>query len=502
MPTWSARAVISTGPPMADDRRGSGGDVPAPITAYHLAESVRAGEQGAGDALANNPPAHSGMPSSTELALLARVTELAGQIRQEAAQALARLHRDLVATREALTQARYQGRVSAIEAGMRGMLAKAGGELEQTIFDALRAKREYEYFAYVHKRSADPKPDKWQFILAFLMVPLAIESLLNGNFFADASDFGLVGGAATAVIISALNIALGFVMGLWPARYCGHVRASHLFWALPVYSGMIVLIVLFNLAVGHYRELLIANPDAASQQVLPRLLASPFAIHELKSIALVLIGCLIAFLSAAKGYSALGSYPGHGAAFRRWRQRWDAVEAERRRLDTDLLPELEKLRAEIDGFREDCSGEIAKLQTIRLQADQIRDQHASRLAQLRAAKNAALMEYREANLRVRTDLPPAYFAQSLDVAAIDQPHELAEHARLVALIDDLERQLTTMPALVEAKLKDRLALVRGLDLAGEIEAMKAGAAEAGRQAFERDEAARRQAHADFAATVR
>lgn len=474
----------------------------APITAYHLTEAVRAGEQGASDALGNNPPAHAAMPSSTELALLARVTELAGQIRREAAEALNGLHDEVLKAREALTEARYEGRVRAIEAGMRAMLAKAGGELEQKVFDALRAKREYEYFAYVNKRSADPKPDKWQFILAFLVVPLAIESLLNGNFFADASDFGLVGGAATAVIISALNISLGFVMGLWPARYCQHVRASHLFWALPVYSGMIALIVLFNLAVGHYRELLIANPDAASQQVLPRLMANPLAIYELKSIALVLIGCLIAFLSAAKGYSALGSYPGHGAAFKRWRQRWEAVEAERRRLDTALLPELETLRTEIDGFRDDCRQEIARLQLLRLKADQIRDLHAGRLAQLRAAKNAALMDYREANLRVRTDLPPAYFSQMLNLPEIDQPGELADHGRLLALIEDVERQLTTMPALVEAKLRDQLALVRGLDLAGEIERMKNGAVEAGRLAFERDEAARKQAHADFAAMPR
>ncbi|POR48413.1 hypothetical protein [Bosea psychrotolerans] len=485
---------------MTDDR-GSGTGVP-PITGYHLAETVQAGLRGAGDALANNPPAHSALPSQTELGLLARVTELFNGIRQEATAKLNALHAEVIGKREALTAERYETRIRRIESGMRALLNKHGGELEQTVFDALKAKREYEYFNYVNQRSADPKLEKWQFTLAFLVVPLAIESLLNGNFFADASDFGLIGGAATAVIISALNISLGFVMGLWPARYCQHAKASHLFWALPAYAGMIALIVLFNLAVGHYRELLIANPDAASQQVVPHMLANPLGVYELKSIALVLIGCLIAFFSASKGYSAFGSYPGQAFAYKRWRQRWEAVERERRRLDTELAPELEQIRGQVEGFREDCQSEIGRLQLAKASADQIRDRYLTRVAQLRAAKDAAVMQYREANLRVRTDLPPAYFSQGINLPEIDQPAELVDHSRLRALIEDVERQFANMPALIEAKLKDQLALVRGVDLAGEIERLKTRAIEAGREAYEQDEANRKAIHAEFSATPR
>lgn len=265
---------------------------------------------------------------------------------------------------------------------------------------------------------------------------------------------------------------------------------------------MIVLIVLFNLAVGHYRELLIANPDGASQQVVPRMLANLFAINELKSIALVIIGCLIAFLSAAKAYSAFGNYPGQASAYKRWRQRWDAVEDERRRLDTELTPELATVRGEIDGFREDCQREIGRLQLDKAAADQTRDTYATRVAQLRAAKDAALMQYREANLRVRTDVPPAYFSQGLNLPEIDQPADLADHARVRTLIDDVERQLGNMPALIEAKLRDQLALVRGVDLAGEIERLKTRAVEAGREAYEREEAQRRQINAEFSALPR
>jgi len=489
---------------MANENGGVGslrGTSPA-VTAHHLAESVKAGHNGASDAVDNLPPADATMLSQTEQTLIARAREHYATLRQDAAASLNAIQAEVASRRELFTQQRFEGRVRGVEATMRAMLNKHGSELEQRVYDALRAKREYAFFNYENKRRADPKLDKWQFILFFLVVPLVIESLLNGNFFAEASDFGLVGGAATAVIISALNIALGFFMGVGPARYCQHVKSSHLFWALPAYAGMIALIVLFNLAVGHYREMLIASPDTRSFQVMPRMLENPFAIYDIKSVALVIIGCLVAFVSATKGYTAFGTYPGHAAAYKRWRQRWGAVEEERRRLDVELLPELEAIRTQIDGFREDCRDELGKLQGVKAAAEKARDLFMSRLGQLRAAKDAAMMQYREANLRVRTDLPPAYFSQSLNLAEIDQPGELPEYVAARRQIEDFEQQLASMPALIEAKLKDRLILPRGVDLAGEIEQVKLRAAKAGREAFESDEAAQKQAAEDFAAMPR
>ena len=88
------------------------------------------------------------------------------------------------------------------------------------------------------------------------------------------------------------------------------------------------------------------------------------------------------------------------------------------------------------------------------------------------------------------------------LAEIDQPAELPEYVATRRQIEDFEQQLSGMPALIEAKLKDRLMLLRGVDLAGEIEQVKLRAAQAGREAFERDEAAQKQAAEDFAAMPR
>lgn len=486
----------------ADAGFPAGGDGGARFSAHQIAEAVKAGERGAGDALDNQPAARAATPSQTELTLLSRVRDLYTEIRAETANAFASLRAELLKRQESFSLARYEARVSGIEAAMRGKLNQKGGELEQRIYDALRAKREYEHFNYVHRRHSDPKFDKWQMLVFFLAMPLVVESMLNGSFFADASEFGLIGGTATAVIISALNVALGFILGVGPARYCQHVRASHLFWAVPLYVLAVGIIIVFNLAVGHYREMLMANPDARSLEVMPRLLANPLAINDLKSIALVIIGCIVALIAAYKGYTAFGSYPGHVAAYKRWNERARAVEEERSKLDSEVLPDLEMMRGQIDAFRAECATEAERLQGLRAGAQQARDRYEQRLAQLRSAKDAAVMQYREANLKVRTDIPPAYFSASLAMPEIDHPTPLAEHDQFVEQVEAYERQLSNLPALVELKVKDRLTLLRGLDLAGEVARVKTRAQEDGRAAHERDEEARRKLHAEFAETPR
>lgn len=483
---------------------------PAPVTApdlaaistYQLSQSLQAGPRGARDALDNYPPAHSASPSQTEATLRSRVVELHGALRQEVSKRLDRVAGEVLALREHVTEERYLAQLRAVDSSIRSALAQKGGTLERLVHEALKARRNYVHFNYANRLTSDPQAEPGAVTLAFLVVPLVIESLLNAVFFAEASEFGLVGGAATAVIISVVNVALGFLLGFWPARYCRHAKASHLFWALPLYGAVIGLILLFNLAVGHYRELLMADPDAASHRVLARLVDAPWAVQDLKSVALVLIGCVIASFAAHKGFSAFGSYPGQVCAYGRWREHSDAVDTERRRLDADLTPELELLRRSVDGYRDACATALLKLQQLRASADSLRDQYVNRINQLRTARDAVASEYREANFAVRSDMPPAYFSRRLVIPEVDGPADLCAYENVVQMIGDVEHQLQQMPSLIEAKLKEQLALLNGMDLIGEVERMKTKAMEAGRAAFVQEEAERRGSAATFSAAAR
>ena len=125
---------------MANETEPRSGSLP-PVSAHHLAEAVKAGHHGAADAVENQPPAHATMLSQTEQTLTARAREHFTAIRQEAAAALNLIQAEIVGRRELFTQQRFEGRVRGVEATMRAALNKHGSELEQRIYDALRAKR-------------------------------------------------------------------------------------------------------------------------------------------------------------------------------------------------------------------------------------------------------------------------------------------------------------------------------------------------------------------------
>jgi hypothetical protein len=52
-----------------------------------------------------------------------------------------------------------------------------------------------------------------------MFVLVAIESVLNGVFFAKGSPGGLIGGIGTAIGISIANVSFAFLLGFFPARW-------------------------------------------------------------------------------------------------------------------------------------------------------------------------------------------------------------------------------------------------------------------------------------------
>lgn len=463
----------------------------AAVSARQLSQSLQAGARGARDALDNYPPAYSASPSPTEATLRARVAELHGALRLEVSSRLDRVAGEVLALRETVTEERYLAELRNIDSGIRAALAQKGGTLQRRVHEALKARRDYVYFNYANGLTGDPRVLPAGIALACLIATLLIGSLLNALVFAEAGGLDPPGGAMSAVLVCVVNIGLGLLLGFWPARYCRHARGWHLVWALPLLAAMISLILLVNLAVGHLSALLPGDPAASAHRVAARLVETQWAVQDPASLALVLIGCIVACVAAQIGYRAFGSYPGQARLHRRWQASSAAVEAERRRLDADLTPELERLRRSIDGYRDGCAVAVLRLQRSRAAAEALREQYQTRLAQLRTARDAVASEYREANFAVRTDLPPSYFGRRLSIPGIDAPEALSAHRNVMQLIDEVEEQLQQMPALIEAKLREQLALLNGLDLIGEIERMKLKAMEAGRAAFLQEEADRR-----------
>ena len=87
-------------------------------------------------------------------------------------------------------------------------------------------------------------PDSHILTFALLIIALITESMLNGVFFAEGSDAGLIGGVATALVISFFNISVGFVTGFLVTRIGGYTIKDWQWWVYVVTVGIIAVTII------------------------------------------------------------------------------------------------------------------------------------------------------------------------------------------------------------------------------------------------------------------
>lgn len=153
--------------------------------------------------------------------------------------------------------------------------------------------------------------------IGVLLVLALLELTLNTGFFAEASELGLLGGFQEALVIAILNIGAGVLVGLHGCRMLFHRNLLLKLAGVLIILCWILGILVLNLAVGHYRDLLSTAPETALLAAQSRFLADPFGIDSIKSWALVLLGCAASLVAMLDAFRLDDPYPGYGAESRR-----------------------------------------------------------------------------------------------------------------------------------------------------------------------------------------
>jgi len=259
------------------------------------------------------------------------------------------------------------------------------------------------------KRLARNPGHRWTtFGLLFLLI--AVESVLNGAFFAKGAALGFVGGIVTAIGISFVNVAFGFILGLFPVRWLNHKNLLVKFCGSVVtIVGVASLIVLHGFA-AHYRDATAAvGEDRAFGTALQTLQSSPLALADLNSFYLFGIGLLWAFLAVWKGATFDDPYPRYGSYYRRALRAREEYSDEHAMLFDDLAEIKEQT---VDAI----NAGIRQIPLFPQQAAQIRTQRDSHLKAFQAYEttietsvNQLLARYRDANTHHRKTPRPRYF---------------------------------------------------------------------------------------------
>ncbi|SEL00448.1 hypothetical protein [Pacificibacter marinus] len=247
------------------------------------------------------------------------------------------------------------------------------------------------------------------FTASLILFLFFIEGIINGQFFAERHDLGLVGGVGQALMISLVNIAIGFLSGIM-TRYKNLKGLFHRIIGLLSLSLWLAVVLAFNLAVAHFRDALeYESWNGALSSAVANTLTAPLNIGSLESWMLFLVGCFITGVSFLKGYSQLDPVPGYNNL-------WNSVEnsiseyAElyeeaAETLNNQFQSQKDELRQEVEARRSNLRSAVAAVNS----RGSLSNNLTTFLNSIENCANQLIRIYREANTVARSEPVPSYF---------------------------------------------------------------------------------------------
>ena len=306
------------------------------------------------------------------------------------------------------------------------------------------------------------------FNFALLVLLVVCEGVLNASFFAQGLDSGLLGGAAYAIALAALNVAIAFGLGKWPSRYLHHkhLGLKALGWIAAL--AAILSMVFVGLSIAHFRDALISGSTEAPAAAMHAVMTSPFRLHDLMSWGLFGISVVFALIAFFDGHFSDDLYPGYGEISRQAEEAAEAYEHELQVLRTRLEELRQQELAALDAAVKDSQASIAGF------AATIEDKRLTKLKLEAALQNSAnlldavLKIFRDENVVARKGLPrPAYFDQPTLLAPLNLPDfdTQADDERLAAqrvLVEKLIAEVQDIRGRIQAAFNQKFDLLKPL----------------------------------------
>ena len=317
-------------------------------------------------------------------------------------------------------------------------------------------KKEVNEFKEKNKIKRDAHyPDSRLWYYFVILGLLSVESVINGSLFASGSEQGLFGGWSIAVLVSAVNVIFGFMVGAYWAKQAWSIHFPMKFIGL---TGLIVwasFTAAFNLCVGHIRSLYeeAAKVVEVGQTALQTpedfdpwregfisFMQNPIGLDNFISWVLVFIGILFAIIALFDGLKIDDKYPGYGAIVRKLTSAQD-----------ELHQEADDLKGNSNDYFEDHLEEgDTIIRRINQEAIELREGHDFTKERVlneypkycsyysENFKNL-INSYRNYNMEARSDDAPKYFYEeaSFDWDTDNRDEQLA---RLSKKIDDIRDQ--------------------------------------------------------------
>jgi hypothetical protein len=305
--------------------------------------------------------------------------------------------------------------------------------------------RDAEYLAFRRKHRLERLPKvvtaRERFFRGTVIgIFVVLESVLNGLFFAEGSEAGLIGGFVQAVVLSILNIGAAILFASYGMRlliYRNYIVKAVGVLALLAYVAWLLGL---NLAIAHFRDAYIASAGDVSAAVLwENFRSAPLVLSSAQS-------WLLALLGVGFSLSALISASGFDDRYLFYGEIGRAREEAFARFNNEKTVALEGFMTRRDEAVEQMTQVIAALRRQeydkRLAIDgrnRLHRDFSAYLDHLAAAQQRLIAMYREANEEARSSAPPKYFRAApwrpafLEVPPLTSVPEIDNDAREAAV---------------------------------------------------------------------
>jgi len=415
----------------------------------------------------DSPKTTNASPDATESEICAHFIALARERREGCEGRLARLELDRKATAAKIdvkqTRDAFARLLTPVEPGLEKLRSDHTTVLYQAKENEARAVKHLRWFQQkhgLHYRAAS-YPSSQLYHFAIVAGLALVEWMSLAAFYAEGSDFGLLGGVLIAMTLSIVNISLAILAG-GLVRYVNHRSGRRKALALTAVALLYAGFLLVTLAAAHYRvatgDIAQSQPEVSAPAGAPlppqvaadfdqwraarlawqRFARNPVGFEDVFSWILVVLASVFGIFASYKGYRIDDPYPGYGELDRELNARrafYEGRKAEYCRLIDQVFDHIVEEQARLFA---DVKANIEYYQQLVGKSDEERRAFAHETAELQDACNVLLKRYREANARARTSPTPYYFKDSFafDGDLMRPPEAIsADEARLLAFYE-------------------------------------------------------------------
>lgn len=261
--------------------------------------------------------------------------------------------------------------------------------------------------------SAAHYPESRFYYFAIAMLMVVFETTINGYFFAQGHEMGMLGGGFTALIPSLLNIFLGFCIGNFAFRLAIHKRLPKKLSGIFLCCFIPCVVITINLLVAHYRSILANTVDVSSieaaRSALESFAQAPLNLHDVESWLLFATGFVFCLIATIDFWKMDDPYPHYGAISREYEKKLQYYADLKSASIGQLTDQRDHAYSNLQEVSDRVNAKMSEANSVTDSQQRWEILFAEHLTHLENAGRELIGFYRTHNMGARDTTPPTYY---------------------------------------------------------------------------------------------